>query len=248
MSDALREAAKIFRDVILNERGLISENGMTSDQINDVLNEFDKAFGAALAQPKAQEPQPELCCGDYATCGRPCTHRGIWLADQSKAQEPTEYLVEAEWPDRFGVPLEVTQVHDLGNGKVGIRVKPHESREQIRCWIRSAARAQPKAQELYGSDFEKIKFIQRVLDEEVPTEQDRLTAHGMATDLRNKIWNADQPKEQETDYKTLYNELLYAVVRVHPDETRHQTALRYIRLMEAGLVMGGIAAAPKEKP
>jgi hypothetical protein len=56
MSDTLREAAEIFRDVILNERGLISENGMTSDQINDVLNEFDKAFGAALAQPKAQEP------------------------------------------------------------------------------------------------------------------------------------------------------------------------------------------------
>jgi Lar family restriction alleviation protein len=58
----------------------------------------------------------------------------------------------------------------------------------------------------------------------------------------------NQPKAQETDYKTLYNELLYAVVRVHPDETRHQTALRYIRLMEAGLVMGGIAASPKEKP
>jgi hypothetical protein len=56
MSDTLREAAETFRDVILNERGLISENGMTSDQINDVLNEFDKAFDAALAHPKAQEP------------------------------------------------------------------------------------------------------------------------------------------------------------------------------------------------
>jgi hypothetical protein len=32
----------------------------------------------------------------------------------------------------------------------------------------------------------------------------------------------------------LYNELLYAVVRVHPNETRHQTALRYIQQAESG--------------
>lgn len=47
--------------------------------------------------------------------------------------KPVQYLIEAEWPDRFGVPLEVLHVTDLGNGKVGIRVKPHESREAILC-------------------------------------------------------------------------------------------------------------------
>jgi hypothetical protein len=34
------------------------------------------------------------------------------------------------------------------------------------------------------------------------------------------------------DYKTLYFELLYAVASKHPGETRHQTALRYIRQRE----------------
>jgi hypothetical protein len=32
----------------------------------------------------------------------------------------------------------------------------------------------------------------------------------------------------------LYNELLYAVARVHPNETCHQTALRYIKQAESG--------------
>ncbi len=30
-----------FRDCLLNQRGLIAENGMSNEQINDVLNEFD---------------------------------------------------------------------------------------------------------------------------------------------------------------------------------------------------------------
>jgi hypothetical protein len=105
MSDILREAAKIFRDVILNERGLISENGMTSDQINDVLNEFDKAFGAALAQPKAQEPTVEKLaqvmhypeCWDtaaYPTIESALHEAYSWAkcnVCQPKAQEPTRF-------------------------------------------------------------------------------------------------------------------------------------------------------------
>jgi hypothetical protein len=38
-----------------------------------------------------------------------------------------------------------------------------------------------------------------------------------------------QPAQQE-----LYNELLFSVARVHPHETRHQTALRYIQQAESG--------------
>mgnify|MGYP001600112901 CR=1 FL=1 len=30
-----------FRDTVLNQRGLLAENGMTSEQVNDVLGEFD---------------------------------------------------------------------------------------------------------------------------------------------------------------------------------------------------------------
>jgi hypothetical protein len=40
---------------------------------------------------------------------------------------------------------------------------------------------------------------------------------------------APQRTEQE-----LYHELLFAVAKVHPNETRHQTALRYIQQAESG--------------
>ena len=39
-------------------------------------------------------------------------------------------------------------------------------------------------------------------------------------------------KTQRADYKALYEELLLAVHSTFPGETRHQTALRYIREAE----------------
>ena len=39
-----------------------------------------------------------------------------------------------------------------------------------------------------------------------------------------------------------YEELLYAVARVHPGETRHQTALRYIRETEGKAAMNALPA------
>jgi hypothetical protein len=43
---------------------------------------------------------------------------------------------------------------------------------------------------------------------------------------------APQPAVPDKDYKALYCELLYQVSTKHPDETRHETALRYIRQAE----------------
>ena len=40
--------------------------------------------------------------------------------------------------------------------------------------------------------------------------------------------------DQPTPVEILYNELLHAVESKHPEETRHQTALRYIRERESG--------------
>lgn len=40
-------------------------------------------------------------------------------------------------------------------------------------------------------------------------------------------------REKALDYKTLYHELLYAVGKKWPGESRHQTALRYIQRAEA---------------
>jgi hypothetical protein len=42
------------------------------------------------------------------------------------------------------------------------------------------------------------------------------------------------PPQRKPLTDDLYNELLFAVARVHPNETRHQTALRYIQQAESG--------------
>ncbi len=43
----------------------------------------------------------------------------------------------------------------------------------------------------------------------------------------------DEVREAKIKAESLHNELLYAVERVWPGETRHETALRYIREAEA---------------
>jgi len=48
----LREAATEFRESVLNGRDQLAENGMTSEQTNDVLGLFDDTIGAALAHGK----------------------------------------------------------------------------------------------------------------------------------------------------------------------------------------------------
>ena len=53
-----------------------------------------------------------------------------------------------------------------------------------------------------------------------------------AADLDDQAATALSSRRVGEDYKALYMELLYAVARKWPDETRHQTALRYIRERE----------------
>jgi hypothetical protein len=33
-----------------------------------------------------ENPEPQVCCGDYARCGKPCTPRGRWLAEKELAK------------------------------------------------------------------------------------------------------------------------------------------------------------------
>ena len=49
------EAVEDLRDTVLNERGAIAENGMTNDQVNDVLSEIDKCLAAIRALTGAGE-------------------------------------------------------------------------------------------------------------------------------------------------------------------------------------------------
>ena len=46
------------------------------------------------------------------------------------------------------------------------------------------------------------------------------------------IAHANNLARELNDLRDKYNELIYAVVRKHPDEDRHATALRYIRQAE----------------
>ncbi len=64
---------------------------------NDGVAHHKQAVKAA--QP---EQEPEVCCGDYATCMKPCTPRGRWLAEQEPVAYPEGDVVGpcvcGSWP------------------------------------------------------------------------------------------------------------------------------------------------------
>ena len=70
-----------------------------------------------------------------------------------------------------------------------------------------------------------------------PPEQHDLPVES-AKVLRDNLWNLyDSTPAQTTsalDYKALYHDLLMQVARKHPEETRHETARRYIQQAERG--------------
>lgn len=53
--------------------------------------------------------------------------------------------------------------------------------------------------------------------------------------------------QSAVDYQAMYHELVYAVASKFPDETRHQTALRYIREAESGSSLGTEASCNVSK-
>ncbi len=53
--------------------------------------------------------------------------------------------------------------------------------------------------------------------------------------------------KQEPSTGTLYQELLYAVAQKFPGESRHETALRYIREREARSTVAGVAMQAEQK-
>ena len=74
--DALLASAKSFRDCLLHQRWNLEGNGMTSDQINDVLNLFDTLIGDEIAKAQGnQQPAVHLLnpvgskCSDFPQCG-----------------------------------------------------------------------------------------------------------------------------------------------------------------------------------
>ena len=48
------------------------------------------------------------------------------------------------------------------------------------------------------------------------------------TQIRNQKWKIESLEQQLSTLREKYNELLYGVENKFPEETRHETALRYI--------------------
>lgn len=86
---------------------------------------------------------------------------------------------------------------------------------------------------------------QELMCDERPTGWQMKLA-GMVRDLQRELTTAQAEIERLAEK---YNELIMAVARKWPDETRHQTALRYIMQAEAPSRDTGAtkAAAPKER-
>lgn len=54
------------------------------------------------------EAPPEVCCGSYANCLKPCTPRGEWMASRPPAQPAREPLTFEEWlAKQHGDPEEI---------------------------------------------------------------------------------------------------------------------------------------------
>lgn len=53
--DELLESCESFRDSVLHQRWNLEGNGMSSDQINDVLNLFDTLVGDEIAKARGQQ-------------------------------------------------------------------------------------------------------------------------------------------------------------------------------------------------
>lgn len=72
-----------------------------------------------------------------------------------------------------------------------------------------------------------VTFNQRTLRKSLEWLEGKMVEHWNARSLPP----TDAPRVRELQAK--YNELLFAVARKHPGESRHETALRYIRNAEA---------------
>ena len=90
----LRDAADEFRDSVLNQRHGLAENGMTSDQINDVLGLFDDTIGTALASLPIDKAHycPSCRCECFVLNGR-CRGCGTHLPVPSL---PTDTAAQPE--------------------------------------------------------------------------------------------------------------------------------------------------------
>jgi predicted nuclease with TOPRIM domain len=110
--------------------------------------------------------------------------------------------------------------------KQRIRELTNQMQEMIE---KAAAKHRPA----YDEQQQRIKELEQdnyTLRRSLSSQPDRLTSSGaFQVMMEREVSIRDQRIKELTDK---YNELLYQVATKHPDETRHQTAMRYIRNAE----------------
>ena len=111
---------------------------------------------------------------------------------------------------------------------VGAANYDHRERE-ARRWIYEAEK------QLYTSDQVAAAILKatKPLEDQLAAAQEEIKT---VTEQKNRMWFEMQTAQDQLakaeQRVAEYNELIYAVQTKNPDETRHQTALRYIRNAE----------------
>ena len=114
-----------------------------------------------------------------------------------------------------------------------------------------ASSAQHEKQALFALTHERIPTHEEALNVWVePEPPEELPCY---CDIPSHILDLGCPRHQapqcepEPPWREKYNELLFAVARAYPGESRHDTALRYIREKETAEACGPKAVAPLAK-
>lgn len=109
---------------------------------------------------------------------------------------------------------------------------------------------------LFGELVRKHQLAVETLTEQQLAEAIR-QAIASGDFMRNVVHDRHNRSAQSVTYipwleterlKTLYNELLYAVASKHEGETRHETALRYIRERESQVISGSVEISANPFP
>jgi hypothetical protein len=90
-----------------------------------------------------------------------------------------------------------------------------------------------------SKDFEKLPYGER---NRMVIQSNAMRDYGDALNERIRALEAAAKPVTSRDVSELYYELLYAVARKFPNESRHETALRYIREAELPTSQTGASA------
>lgn len=154
-------------------------------------------------------------------------------------------LLARKWPDDlesgflYAMELAITSgasqevIHEMTTKWIDESIRPVDA-ECFHCGM-----MRPHIADLERERSELAKLVRRIAAIEQPddlTIEDVQMARALLAEQNGA--KGDNAIGGEPSVRELYDELLYAVARKYPDETRHETALRYIRQREQAVQAG----------